>query len=156
MGIVQSITFDEGAFPFRGVVDVGFTLLDVDQGSFQDQVQIIAYDPRGNVLDPSVVTLTPVGSASTESGDTASGQAAAANGESIGNVQVAIAAEVGRVDIVFTVGPDPINGSTLQEVGIGPLSFTSIAIFDDSDEADDGQVTGDDNDNVARGHCDPW
>ena len=150
-GFVQTISFDETGFPNQGVRDVSFMLLDVDQNTWQDQVQIIAYDLSGNPLPASSITLTPSGPAASATGDIAEGQANADDAQDIGNVAVAIDGEIGRIDIVYTAGPDVSAGLTTQEIGIGQISFMSDVVYDDSDGADDGVVTGNDEDNIIFG-----
>ncbi len=150
-GIVQTIIFEETGFPNEGVRDVAFTLLDVDQDTWQDQVQIIAYDVDGNALPATVVTLTPSGGSASASGDTAQGEADALATQNIGNVEVAIDGEISRIDIVYTAGPDVTSGLTSQDLGIGSISFTSDVIYDDSDGTDDGIINGTDEDNIIFG-----
>ncbi|MEM9348732.1 MAG: Hint domain-containing protein [Pseudomonadota bacterium] len=152
-GIIQTITFDETGFPLqKGVADLTFDLLDVDRSLWEDQVQIIAYDVNGSALDASAITLTPDGGASTQvSGDTALGLTESDANEATGNVTVEIEGNIGRVDIIFTAGPNLTQGTAAQDVGIGPLSFTQTVIFDDSDDADDGSIIGTDADEVIFG-----
>ncbi len=156
-GIVQTIEFDT-PFPNTGVTNVSFDILDVDQDTFDDQVRIIAYDPAGNVLPSNVVTLTAPPTVAI-SGDSANGNATAAPSDLSGNVSVSIAAEIGKIDIIFTAGPDVIGDPTSQEIGIGPISYSSNAIFDDrpdetpapADAADDGMITGTAEDDIIFG-----
>ena len=156
-GIVQSIEFDT-PFPDTGVTAVSFDILDIDQGTFEDQVQIIAYDPLGNLLPASVVTLSGPPTIDI-SGDTANGNATAGPGDLSGNISVSIAGVVGRIEIVFTAASDVAGDPTLQEIGIGPISYSSTAIFDDrsnetsitSDAADDGVIIGTDQDDMIFG-----
>ncbi|CAN0466982.1 unnamed protein product, partial [Hapterophycus canaliculatus] len=101
-----SIEFDT-PFPDTGVTAVSFDILDIDQGTFEDQVQIIAYDPLGNLLPASVVTLSGPPTIDI-SGDTANGNATAGPGDLSGNISVWIAGEVGRIEIVFTAASDVV------------------------------------------------
>ncbi|MEM6587065.1 MAG: Hint domain-containing protein [Pseudomonadota bacterium] len=155
-GFVQTISFDETGFPNLGVTDVTFTLLDVDRFFWEDQVQIIAYDVNGNALPSSAVLLVPDAGAGAAvvSGttDTAQGVIEAGDDEAISNVDVTITGEVSRVDIVYTAGPNFPSGMIAQDIGIGPVSFTSQVIFDDSDGFDDGVVTATDETDIIFGN----
>lgn len=110
-------------------------------------VQTIAHELRGNALPARAVTLTPAAAATSPSGDTVEGEADAAAGQDIGNVAVSIDGEVSPNDIVYTAGPDVTTGITAQDIGIGQISFASDMVFDDIYGADDGLVTGNDEDN---------
>lgn len=150
--ITQTINFNNTSLPTTGVTNVQFDILDIDQSLWDDQVTIIAYDAAGNPLPATAVSITaadPV-NGPTVTGNVVNGSANVTDSNITGNVSVTIAQEVSRVDIVYEAGPDFASNPAIQVIGIGPITYDAVGIFDDrgdenptpTDQADDGIITG--------------
>ncbi|WP_226621291.1 Ig-like domain-containing protein [Alloyangia pacifica] len=131
------------------VQNLSFVLNDVDGGAgsdlgdltgdststpggvdFQDNVTILAYDAEGN---PVEVTLTTLGSGTSTSGATATGEEVTDFADQDGTVLVSIAGPVSRIEVIYENG-----GDSTQGVLISDMSFSTV------DVADSGPVAVDD------------
>ena len=122
----------------NGVSNLSFWIGDIDANSWQDLVEIVAYDVNGNPIPATSIVFSNVGAnvitgiatggvdgvGATDVATLTSGPADLLDQtDPDGAVQVNIAGPVGRVDIIY------YNGSTgAQSIIISDLSFDSIPI----------------------------
>ncbi|MCA0940874.1 tandem-95 repeat protein [Salipiger pacificus] len=96
---------------------------------FQDNVTILAYDAEGN---PVEVTLTALGTSTSTSGDTATGEDITDFADQDGSVLVSIAGPVSRIEVVYENG-----GDSTQGVLISDMSFSTCDVEDSGPVAED-------------------
>ena len=134
------------------VQNVSFELFDIDEGSWDDQIRIIALDADGNQVAVSFSDLTH----HTVSGNTIHGNANtdAGGSGSADAVTVNIAGPIVSLEIVYEPGP---NDATKGVAGYGDLDFEIVIPAVDGDDTIDGGlgndlITGDvGNDSILGG-----
>ena len=117
VGLVSTLNFS------RPVRDLRLTLLDVDitGAAWEDQIELVGTGPSGNRVP---YTIAPVAGGNAQlAGDLAEGDAAAANGATTGNLDVAFSGAVSSITFNYTQGDDPANENVFMVIGISDFTF---------------------------------
>ena len=105
------------------------------EGSFEDNVTVLAYDAEGNPVD---VTLTVVSGGASVDGATATGTETTEFADPDGTLQVSIEGPVSRIEIAYANGGDQDQG-----VLISDIDFSTTDAIDGLPVAEDDTATTD-------------
>ena len=105
------------------------------EGSFEDNVTVLAYDAEGNPVD---VTLTVVSGGASVDGATATGTETTEFADPDGTLQVSIEGPVSRIEIAYANGGDQDQG-----VLISDIDFSTTDATDGLPVAEDDTATTD-------------